>query len=79
MLDLRELAAQAVEGRDRCKVARLLDELEGDNRAWLAEALAGGLEATTIALALTRGGMPVSDSTVGRHRRRMCTCFAGGA
>ena len=79
MVGLRELAEEAKARTPRCKVGRYLDSLTGDDHAWLSEALAGHTHARAIAVTLTRAGMPVSDPTVGRHKRGHCQCALGAA
>lgn len=65
-----------IEGRQSpCKIRTYLDMLDTDNREWLEQALAGDRFATkTLAETLTRNRLPVSDSTLGRHRRGECSC-----
>lgn len=79
MVGLRELAEEAKARTPRCKVGRYLDSLTGDDYAWLSEALAGHTNARSIAVTLTRAGMPISDTTVGRHKRGYCMCALDAA
>lgn len=74
MVGLRELAEETGARTARCKVGRILDSLTGDDHAWLSEALAGNTNSRATAITLTRAGMPISDTTVGRHKRGYCMC-----
>lgn len=60
----------------RCKVGQLLDTLEGADLATLEREASSEATtpATALALALTREGNPVGDTTVKDHRSDRCAC-----
>lgn len=60
----------------RCKVGQLLDTLEGDDLATLEReaSQAATTPAKALALALTREGHKVGDTTVKDHRSDRCAC-----
>ena len=65
----------AQEPKDQtCLLGRILDRLEGDDKAWLEEAIAGGVHGTVIAKVLTQGGYPIGQSSTYRHLRGDCLC-----
>lgn len=64
----------------RCRVAVLLDELEGDLKAEVAAAVEDpSISCVAIARALAKWeltalGRPVRTNSIERHRRRDCLC-----
>ena len=61
-----------------CKVRRLIDDLEGDDRDWLEEALASTDTSSAIVRTLTGAGYPISHSPLWRHRINECSCGGAG-
>ena len=64
-----------------CSIRSLFDTLPPEDAAELRSAIeatdAGGrhiYQASQISRALSRRGVKLSDSTISRHRRRMCVC-----
>lgn len=58
----------------QCKLGRVRDSLDDEDRAWLDDTLAGGERASVIATVLTRGGYPVGEQLVRNHRSGACCC-----
>ena len=62
-------------GRPRCTVAQLIDRLNEEDGADLADALASPMLATVIAEEVERvHGVHISGTTMARHRRGACSC-----
>lgn len=71
-LDLSEFEER---GRYRaCKVRTILAQLDDEHREKLTAALSGSFAHTKIAEVVTGWGYPLSDSAVGAHRRKVCSC-----
>ncbi|MBN0040222.1 hypothetical protein JN535_08585 [Cellulosimicrobium cellulans] len=61
--------------RSVCSVAKILDTLDDNDRAWLNAVLEDPEETgAAIGRTLTRAGHPIAGTTISRHRRGDCTC-----
>ena len=61
--------------RERCSVAKLLDQLDPERSGYLRDALAAPhIMHSTITRVLKEWGHPVAPQTVGRHRTGTCSC-----
>lgn len=71
---LDEIVAE--QGEARCKFARILEELDPDDRAGLEQALSRpDISRISIVNVLTRKGLAVDRDTMSRHTRGKCVCF----
>lgn len=57
-----------------CGVARVLDEMEADDRQALLSLLSAPIPAAAVSRELEAAGFAVSYQTVYRHRVRTCNC-----
>ena len=79
LLDEAKEQSVATSNRPTCSIAALDDDL----RAEIDEALdspgvtATGLERALAKRGVTSGGRTIKATTLGRHRRRDCTCEPG--
>ena len=58
----------------KCNVAMVLQLLETDERQILEKLLESDVSAMKIAATLRKNNYKVSDSTILRHRRKICVC-----
>lgn len=67
--------ARVVPASSVCSVARILDALDDNDRAWLSIVLVDPEEqSAAIGRTLTRAGHRIAGTTIARHRRGDCTC-----
>lgn len=62
-----------------CRIAEILDTLEPQDKEILETALADEKlwSANGLSLALRHRGVSVADTTISRHRNRVCACYRG--
>lgn len=60
-----------------CKIDLIQQDLEDADRAIFLDAIADtkNWAASTLARALRLRGISISDTTIGKHRHKSCTCF----
>lgn len=74
-MSLRDLyATKAVERVRSCRARSILEDLDGDDRAWLEESLASDITIAAIAETLNAAGYPIGHATLSKHRKMTCSC-----
>jgi len=58
-----------------CKLVDIAAQLSDDDRKALIAALDSKMSHPAISRALTSEGLPISSSTIGRHRKNRCDCL----
>lgn len=68
---------EPVTGRRPCKTRTTLKNLEAGDNKILTEALADQAKWSDkgLSVALHQRGIQLSNEAIGRHRRKLCSCF----
>lgn len=63
---------------DFCTIGTLFQTWDDDDKAWFVRVMADPDQSTRYIMnhLATAGGIRVSDTTLGRHRRRECRCVS---
>jgi hypothetical protein len=79
LVELQNAQRDAVTGRARCAMGKVMAELPEGDREQLNEALTDrSIYGSTVSQYLRSRGFGVSSYSVNRHRRQSCACYDRG-